>query len=377
MGDGNKAKYDGLLQSLQNLDTAERARRLSEAITAWKGERSFLLPLMVARTIDEAAFIDALRLCIAQDGTNATALRALCWHQKRVGDFSGARASLTRLIAVAPRDNALKLELFRTELLAPSDGARHNIALGLSAITDRLTWMSYHYQLGLVHPSSARPDQRDQLLREMAVARGDAIASSFDRIDPRETFDQDAWWQILAMLLKAESIALVGNGPRLNGSGHGASIDAHDAVIRFNFPEMKGHEADVGRRTHLIAFSEALLDRMPQFVERDPRFSELPKLSLSPLDRERRVDDPYAPLMGFLPNYFRQRLRALSYDMLTTGMSVLCLLILLGKRDIDLFGFDFYADHARPHYFKGHDVVFSGHDTAYERFLVDVFVPTL
>lgn len=371
------AEQDSLLRSLQPLDTAERARRLVEAITVRRNDLSFLLPLMAARTIDEAAFADALRFCIARDANNFVALRALCWHQKRTGDFSGARASLTRLVTLAPRHDALKLELLRAELVAPGEKAQDNIALGLSAITDRLTWVSYHYQLGLVHPAFARPDQRELLLREMSSARGEAIASSFDRIDSRETFDRDAWWEILAMLLKADSIALVGNGPRLEGSGLGASIDAHDAVIRLNFPEMKGHEVDVGRRTHLIAFSEALLDRLPQFLARDPRFVELPRLSLSPIDRKRVFDDPITTRMGFLPNSFRQKLRALSYDMSTTGTFILCLLMLLGKKNIDLFGFDFYADQDRPHYFKGHDIVFSGHDTAYERFFAETFAPTL
>ena len=44
------------------------------------------------------------------------------------------------------------------------------------------------------------------------------------------------------------SLIVVGNGPSLNGSGLGPTIDSYDRVFRFNNFVTKGFEADVGEK---------------------------------------------------------------------------------------------------------------------------------
>lgn len=54
---------------------------------------------------------------------------------------------------------------------------------------------------------------------------------------------------VLADLLRGKSVAVVGNGPSEIGTGHGARIDAHDLVIRFNNYKTEGFQKDYGSRT--------------------------------------------------------------------------------------------------------------------------------
>ncbi|BDV30047.1 glycosyltransferase family 29 protein [Microbacterium terricola] len=72
---------------------------------------------------------------------------------------------------------------------------------------------------------------------ERAAAAADVLAANRDA-------------DIFGAYVAGKTIAVVGNGPGNLHSGLGATIDAHDIVIRFNnFP--KGYEADYGSRTDI------------------------------------------------------------------------------------------------------------------------------
>lgn len=62
--------------------------------------------------------------------------------------------------------------------------------------------------------------------------------------------------------------AVIGSSGLLLNSSLGASIDAHDAVMRFNWPLLAGYEADVGRKTtHMLVNRKSLhASHWPPFV---------------------------------------------------------------------------------------------------------------
>jgi hypothetical protein len=67
---------------------------------------------------------------------------------------------------------------------------------------------------------------------------------------------------------KRRSCAVVGNSAILLRSGKGAAIDAHDLVIRFNWPALATFENDVGKRTDimLVGRSVSLHSRYSPFA---------------------------------------------------------------------------------------------------------------
>jgi hypothetical protein len=55
-----------------------------------------------------------------------------------------------------------------------------------------------------------------------------------------------------AYLLKGSRVALVGNSPGILASDHGAEIDSHDEVIRFNGAMVSGYERSTGSKTTAV-----------------------------------------------------------------------------------------------------------------------------
>ncbi|XP_065705976.2 CMP-N-acetylneuraminate-beta-galactosamide-alpha-2,3-sialyltransferase 2-like [Patagioenas fasciata] len=63
---------------------------------------------------------------------------------------------------------------------------------------------------------------------------------------------------------RCRTCAVVGNSGRLNGSGHGLEIDAHDWVLRMNRAKVAGFELDVGMRTtHHFMYPESAVNLGP------------------------------------------------------------------------------------------------------------------
>ncbi|XP_026205852.1 CMP-N-acetylneuraminate-beta-galactosamide-alpha-2,3-sialyltransferase 1-like [Anabas testudineus] len=60
---------------------------------------------------------------------------------------------------------------------------------------------------------------------------------------------------------QCRTCAVVGNSVNLKGSHYGRHIDVHDIIIRMNYGQTKGYEADVGNRTtHRIMYPESATD---------------------------------------------------------------------------------------------------------------------
>ncbi|XP_036001855.1 CMP-N-acetylneuraminate-beta-galactosamide-alpha-2,3-sialyltransferase 2-like [Fundulus heteroclitus] len=60
---------------------------------------------------------------------------------------------------------------------------------------------------------------------------------------------------------RIKTCAVVGNSVNLKGSGYGHLIDLNDAIIRMNFAQIRGYEADVGTKTtHHVMYPESASD---------------------------------------------------------------------------------------------------------------------
>lgn len=373
-------EIQALHEAMQRSGTEQRVRLLARAVSASPGDLSALHLLCALDALDPNAFRTAMRDCIARDHRNVLALRALAWTARRAGRADEARACILGLLAMDPDHQALRLELLRSEMAWPGPDADRHIDECLRRIDDPFTRASSAFQLGLRFPHRARPRQRDDLARWMkwvAATQAEPVASA---LGTGPAHPDTVWRDLLRRLADARSVAVVGNGPSLLGRGFGAPIDAADLVIRINFPVIQAHEADVGSRTDVMVFSDGLLGRLPSLLARDPRYGDLPLLVVSALPS--REDLLAASVsaglrLGMMPATMRDSLTRLSYDLATTGCLILCLCAIMSTGSIALYGFDFYKDRTRPHYFSGHDQPFLGHDVDYERFFVEEVIPAI
>jgi hypothetical protein len=106
--------------------------------------------------------------------------------------------------------------------------------------------------------------------------------------------------------------AVVGNSGALLASQLGAEIDAHDLVLRFNYPPLAGYERDVGNRTDWMftGGSTELRSNHHPFMQYSDYPRENTTLILFPPSLERMADvsdyfrRPDMPRLHFLSPYF-------------------------------------------------------------------------
>ena len=360
--------------------TDDRFKLLTHVVSGSPQDLTQLHLLCSLCTFDRDAFTRAMRACVLIDRENILALQALLWTSRREGRLNETRDCISRLMAIMPDNLSLYSDLLRSELIDPSVNAQYNIDRCLDRIGDPFTLASYKFQVGVrfgrkigFHGST----ELEQMIGELADRQ---IISELQASNSAHGSPQATWEGILHRLTSARSVAIVGNGPSLLGSGYGARIDAQEVVVRINYPVIQGHAADVGSRTDFIFFSENLLDRLTFFIDRDPSYRGLPLLAVSPApqNRGRFIDPKWNDLqLGSLPSAARSCLTRFCYDLATTGCLTMCLCVFLNVPNVERFGFDFYQDASNPHYFDGHDQPFLGHDASYERFLVESVLPRI
>jgi hypothetical protein len=174
----------------------------------------------------------------------------------------------------------------------------------------------------------------------------------------------------LKVLRRAGSVAIVGNGPSLAGAGHGAAIDAHDVVLRFNYPSLRGHEADVGRRTDAMLVARAKRPLLRELMAREPGYRRVPAMVTDkPRDGTRAVPPSVPPALMRI-------VRQASYGRPTTGLTGIVLTTLLLNRPATLFGFDFFEE-ARPGHYFGEAAAALQHELGFERWFVTAFLPAV
>lgn len=182
--------------------------------------------------------------------------------------------------------------------------------------------------------------------------------------------------------LEAGDVILIGNSPKLLGTGRGAEIDSHDRVIRLNDFRLDGFEADIGRRTDLWFSSANRLARpnLGKAIDAhiwisQPHPQHLPQFAS--FIRGRLGLELSQDRTCFLPAWMHQLSAQMIYPRPTSGFRLIGLLEFFVGRPYAITGFSFFQD-AQMHYFEqqeGHLQVGEVHAVGYERDFVTEVLP--
>jgi hypothetical protein len=306
-----------------------------------------------------AATREAAEAVLADDPGHVSALRVLAKCQARAGEHAAAAATLRALMRRGPVGPETRRELRRLDLLAgprPPDPAPPEEAVTLEPLAAAADAAMRAVADG------GRPDRAGfaGLLRQAFEA---ALRDSAGALPPA-----------LMALRRARDVAIVGNGPSLKGSGAGAAIEAHGAVLRFNFPVLTGHEADVGRRTDAMILAGAKRGFLASLLEREPGYRRVPAMVAEHRPARGPADGKATPPPIPLP--ILRLVWQAGYGGPTSGFTGILLTVLLLNRPATLFGFDFFAPGQPGHYF-GEAAAALQHETAFERWYVTRFLPAI
>ena len=333
--------------------------------------------------VDPAAFEAGLNAAL-RDGPNVSALRCLIWLYLRQGRFAEAEAEHLALLQGKPIPNDIVREWFR--LLATTEAPDRLAAYTkYSRTINNPTTRLFHLVQLMLDPSPEAPLPGETSFA-IAAARDHLAAAATGAgrggQDPLTAEEGILFRTVCETLLAADSIALVGNGSRLAGAGQGQAIDAHEVVIRCNLPEIVGYEADVGQKTDLLVFNESLRRSLPRLRQRAPSYAGTLSLGMHPhtnfnLQAPRTTGQPDDSFVTTMPPPARNLLSCVTYPAATTGLITIAFVALLLDRPVTLYGFDFFADLNKPHYFGQQSGAFLGHELAFERWYAQTFLPRI
>ncbi len=366
------------ITSFRQAPKEERILLLSAEVEESPSAMGNIISILAARDIDTDVFVSVLTEIHEKQPNNLPALYALILHNIRDGNCQKAREMLLECIKLWPSKFDAYKQILRLDIVEPTISIGNFLKLARPVLEDPLVAGSYRYQLALAHLDVDAEDRRRFALREMDIGVADAFRSSLEADSAISAGSCQNFWDIFAPILKAKRIALIGNGPSLLGQGRGAEIDGHDLVVRFNFPHISDFAVDVGRRTDLVMVNESILGSLPSLVEREAGFHSCGILSAHPdsikIDGIDNFEESLGVKVGRLPSGFRKFIRRISYGSPTTGFMAVILFGIMLKKELSIYGFDFFNNTRNPHYFKRVDNVFLGHELSYEKFFVRTFL---
>ncbi len=362
--DPGKPAFEARAKAFRAADEVDKVKMLSAMLHESAGQQSNQRILDLARN-----WLGPLRRAcaavLAEAPTQRVALRTQAWCEARERDFGAARRSLARLLALSPdQGQDSHRELMRLAWLDPeADDAAHAAAWDVAmAQADALSQRSYvvqdRFAAGKIADTIALDATLDRLLAEAlaTIARDGGPAAA-----------------AVAMLREAKSVAIVGNGPSLKGSGAAARIEAHDLVLRINYPVLSGFTADVGSRTDLMLFDGAHRVHLDKRLAREAAYPGLPALGTPTGTLPGPVNQGGPPEV---PISLIRLISALSYGRGTTGFRAIVLVAMILRRPATLFGFDFFQPGQQGHYYDAASAALQ-HELAYEEWFVTRLLPTL
>jgi hypothetical protein len=326
--------------------------------------------------IDSENFVLGLSKALQENPKNLTAARSLIWFYIRNGNYEDAKRIYASIELHWSKYNEIFIEHIRTLIVQGSIKEATELFANSKKFFSQAGLGSYSAQLASEH-GPANTGAISQVMMHGAVALRNAMFAqgSESRIKASE---RAAFWSFADLVSKAKTIALIGNAPTLKGQGKGNAIDAHDLVIRCNFPTIKGYQADVGSRTDAMMFNESLRDRLNRLRGESDYFSRTLAIGVHPeqdfgLPTHTSYED--AQGVGTIPPVLRRFISDICYSRSTTGLMSINLLVFVFNRKISIFGFDFFSDVNRPHYFGNQVGAYLGHELQYERWFVETFCP--
>ncbi|MDO9501203.1 glycosyltransferase family 29 protein [Falsiroseomonas sp.] len=362
-----------------DLPEERRAEFLAEVLEPLATGLSGINGIVACVDIDAQSFRKGLELALERKPANLTAGRALIWHLIREGETDQADHLSQNLAGHFPSHRDLYAERIRTLLV----GSPAKAAPAFEQVKHQLgetARLSYDLQCASVEPKGVPAAKVAAFNTVLRGAFLDMVnLPEKEHAVTLQEEERKALWQISERLLGARRVALVGNAPTLKGAGLGAEIDAHDLVIRCNFAEIEGFAADVGTRVDLVAFNETLRPSLERLRGRSGRYAEVPALGLHPIADfgASQSREPIPPGVATLPFPTRAFISAISYVRSTTGVMALNLLTLVFGKSVTAYGFDFFSDVSRPHYFGHQTGAYLGHEVQYERWFVTHFLPAV
>lgn len=373
------SKLSDFQAALVSLAPDDRVRLIKAAVAGRRDTLGGVVNVAYLRDTDPDSFEAALEEVGKHAPDHLIAMRALAWHHNRAGSFSVAAEVLSRLLQARPtsggdaRRERLRLRLlcgdldaeqwdaetakietrWRTPASLCSYDLQRQVALGAEAELDaargRLDAAIDAHPGGLLEVARAGQTQ---------AARGRYAAA-------------------LARILSADRVALVGNAPSLRDGEFGAEIDAHDCVIRVNFPVVAGFERHIGMRTDVVLFSETYRDGLDGMLARHAAYADVPAFGVIPESPppQSAASLPH-PDIPSMPEPLCELLASLTYSRSTTGLMAITLLSMVLRKSVSLYGFNFFEPGREAHYF-GAANIFLGHEAAYERWFVRVMLDRL
>jgi len=140
-------------------------------------------------------------------------------------------------------------------------------------------------------------------------------------------------------IFAGKRVALVGNAQSIFGKNHGAEIDAHDVVMRFNYGEIKSPR-DQGSRTDVYGLSDARIDW--PYIETN--FHPRTAIWLTPKPLSENLSQPHAIPLFRTPETVAEELAVKTAPGRPSSGLIASSLVFqkCGAAAVDLYGFDFF-----------------------------------
>ena len=249
---GSFSTGDDLYKKFKEVQKVDRPRLVADALLSSRDGFRCIVQVAATRSIDEDSFVQGLLSAIQEDPKNLPALRLLSWHQIRTGALYDAKKTLRFLVECWPNIPDIRRELARVSMMAPAADGDEIFRLADVELKAPLAQSSYKCQ-----QIFARSQVAFELKLNIDHFCAEILRTSVapDQILPEQS--SRVFLDVLTKIVAAKSIALVANGSSLSGTNSGKEIDAHDLVVRCNFPEFTKFSEDVGRKVDVVFFNES------------------------------------------------------------------------------------------------------------------------